>query len=71
MLWHERGGAAYVQLFAAPGNLTTFDPSVFALVGDIYNGGLGLIAPEPAAMLVWSLLAGLGIGLRWRRRIRK
>jgi len=24
--------------------------------------------PEPATLLIWSLLAGLGIGLRWRRR---
>jgi len=26
------------------------------------------IIPEPATLLVWSLLAGLGIGLGWRRR---
>ncbi len=24
--------------------------------------------PEPATLLVWSLLAGLGVGLGWRRR---
>ncbi len=26
------------------------------------------VVPEPATLLVWSLLAGLGIGLGWRRR---
>jgi len=26
------------------------------------------IIPEPATLLIWSLLAGLGVGLRWRRR---
>ncbi len=26
------------------------------------------IVPEPATLLVWSLLAGLGVGLGWRRR---
>jgi len=26
--------------------------------------------PEPATLLVWSLLAGLGVGLGWRRRRR-
>jgi len=24
--------------------------------------------PEPTTLLIWSLLAGLGVGLRWRRR---
>jgi hypothetical protein len=26
------------------------------------------IIPEPATLLIWSLLAGLGVGLGWRRR---
>jgi hypothetical protein len=30
-------------------------------------GNVGVI-PEPAALLIWSLLAGLGAGLGWRRR---
>ncbi len=39
----------------------------------IVDGGNGQIlrlmtVPEPATLLIWSLLAGLGIGLRWRRR---
>jgi hypothetical protein len=27
-----------------------------------------LAVPEPTTVLIWSLLAGLGVGLRWRRR---
>ncbi len=26
------------------------------------------VVPEPATLLIWSLLAGLGVGLGWRRR---
>ncbi len=28
----------------------------------------GTVIPEPATLLVWSLLAGLGVSLGWRRR---
>jgi hypothetical protein len=28
----------------------------------------GVVAPEPTTLLIWSLLAGLGVGLGWRRR---
>jgi len=37
---------------------------------DLLSGGtLQFIAiPEPTTLLIWSLLAGLGVGLRWRRR---
>ena len=31
---------------------------------------LTAIVPEPATLVIWSLLAGLGIGLGWRRRKR-
>lgn len=27
-----------------------------------------MVIPEPATLLIWSLLAGLGVGLGWRRR---
>jgi hypothetical protein len=27
-----------------------------------------VVVPEPTTLLIWSLLAGLGVGLRWRRR---
>jgi len=32
------------------------------------NIRINAIVPEPATVLVWSLLAGLGVGLGWRRR---
>ena len=35
---------------------------------DGYISLRSLIVPEPTTLLIWSLLAGLGIGLRWRRR---
>jgi len=31
---------------------------------------VSLVIPEPSTLVVWSLLAGLGIGLGWRRRKR-
>jgi len=31
---------------------------------------VGTIIPEPSTFLIWSLLAGLGIGVGWRRRRR-
>jgi len=43
----------------------------------LYNLALGadtikkhflLSTPEPTTLLIWSLLAGLGVGLGWRRR---
>jgi len=30
--------------------------------------GTYLLVPEPTTLLIWSLLAGLGVGLGWRRR---
>ncbi len=43
LLFYERGGGAELELFAAPGNRTTFSPGAFRLVGDAANGGLGLL----------------------------
>ena len=34
----------------------------------LYTEGVLSIVPEPTTLLIWSLLAGLGIGLGWRRR---
>lgn len=34
----------------------------------IYAAGPGLATPEPTTLLIWSLLAGLGVCLGWRRR---
>ncbi len=37
--------------------------------GDFFQDNLDRIyIPEPTTLLIWSLLAGLGVGLRWRRR---
>jgi len=36
--------------------------------GSRYDNILVTVIPEPATMLIWSFLAGLGIGLGWRRR---
>jgi len=33
-----------------------------------FTNATAMIIPEPTTLLIWSLLAGLGVGLRWRRR---
>ncbi|NQU25968.1 MAG: lamin tail domain-containing protein, partial [Candidatus Nealsonbacteria bacterium] len=42
LVYYERGGGAGVELFAAPGSHTVFNPADFDLVGDVANGGLAL-----------------------------
>jgi hypothetical protein len=37
-------------------------------IKQLANGVAPNLIPEPGTLLVWSLLAGLGVGLRWRRR---
>ena len=44
----ERDAFGFIQLFGAPGNLTTFDPTTFDLVGDQLNGGLALAEDRDA-----------------------
>jgi len=60
------------------------NPSLKSLAGGAIQIGIGTyndrtsfdnvaltsaaVIPEPSTLLVWSLLAGLGIGLAWRRR---
>lgn len=46
LTYHERGGGAAVELFAAKGAYADFDPDVFHLVGD--PGGLQLVGPSDA-----------------------
>ncbi|NQT51654.1 PEP-CTERM sorting domain-containing protein [bacterium] len=68
LTWYERGGGAYLQLFAAQGDVAAWDANLFELVGDTYNGGLQLMmSPEPGTL---SLLAIGGL-LALRRRRRK
>jgi hypothetical protein len=69
MLFFERAVGAYFQLFAAQGNLTSFDLDTFALVGDVYNGGLAIVEPEPGTLTLG--LIGAGIAALRRRRRRK
>ena len=73
-------GTDDVGLFR-PGTGEWFFDTNFDGLFDLYNAGFGgatgdiplaghftLIIPEPSAFLIWSLLAGLGIGVGWRRR---
>jgi hypothetical protein len=57
----EGGGGDCVEFFAAPGMLSTFDPSVFRLVGDLANGGLAAsTAPQgPGGLVATDLGAAM------------
>jgi hypothetical protein len=60
------GGTAGVDYYFPPQGYFSTVPESFQLYGDPQ----GAAVPEPAALIVWSLLAGLGIclGWRWRRK---
>jgi len=56
---------------------TWFRYNVSSTAGWVGTGGehqlgeielFGPVVPEPTTLLIWSLLAGLGVGLGWRRR---
>jgi len=62
--------ARYVKLEFDGGALGLNNPNKWMLDEISVHGSIestGII-PEPSALLVWSLLAGLGIAWRWRRR---
>jgi len=67
LLFYERAGGAYVQLWAAMGDWNYFDEDRFFLVGDELGGGLAL-APEPATLALVG--SGVVLTLLARRRRR-
>jgi hypothetical protein len=46
---------------------TDTDASRARFMGVILDG-TSTVIPEPSTFLIWALLAGLGVGLGWRRR---
>ena len=60
LTWYERGGGAYVQLFAAQGDVSAFSPYTFDLVGDTLNGGLAVRAVP--TVLTWDFDDGTAQG---------
>ena len=67
LLFYERGGGAYIQLFAAMGDWTEFVPARFFLVGDELGGGLAM-APEPATLALLGSGAAMALLVRRRRQ---
>jgi len=53
LVMYERGGGSSVELFAAPGAYTSFNDTVFDLVGDTANGGLEVFS-EPVTGGAWG-----------------
>src|SRR5262249_46618470 len=45
LVFYECGGGAEVELYAAKGSLSFWDPTNFRLVGDVANGGLPVFSP--------------------------
>ena len=44
LVFYERGGNSELELFAAQGSYSSFDPTRFRLVGDVANGGLYVLS---------------------------
>ena len=42
LIFYECGGGSEVELYAAPGTFSSWDPNNFRLVGDVGNGGLAV-----------------------------
>jgi len=52
----------------ANNGFTMYAPSTVFQGAGFSGATLSVVIPEPTTLLVWSLLAGLGVGLGWRRR---
>jgi len=48
----------------SPSNGSTIEIDNLTMFGTVRDA----VIPEPAALMIWSLLAGLGLGMGWRRR---
>ncbi len=70
VIMFEGGGGDCVEFFAAPGNLATFDPGAFRLVGDVANGGLpAMTVPDGSGDVIATNLQsamGSGVGAYFR-----
>jgi hypothetical protein len=64
---HINGGQKFAQYID---DLAIFDITLTGqqIRGLAAGGDPRYLIPEPATLVVWSLLAGLGVGLGWRRR---
>ncbi|MBN2022053.1 MAG: hypothetical protein JW809_04605 [Pirellulales bacterium] len=60
----DLGGVSLATMFTAP--LSGWGDDKPYTIWDNYT--FGSEAPEPASLVIWSLLAGLGVALTWRRR---
>jgi hypothetical protein len=68
LIWNEKGGGAYVEVWAARGNYSAYSAEAFFLLGEAGLDALNMVhIPEPGTLLVWSLLGALGLA-GWRRR---
>jgi hypothetical protein len=65
MTYYEHTGQSGIELFAAPGTVTSGSDASLRLIGDVANGGLAL-APEPTGVMPLALLAALLVR-RWSR----
>jgi hypothetical protein len=45
LISYECGGGSEVELYAAPGTFSSWNPTIFRLVGDVANGGLAVKSP--------------------------
>jgi len=59
------GNATGLSILVSPGSFGDDNPYIHALGVTVLPS---VIIPEPTTFLIWSLLAGLGIGVGWRRR---